>query len=390
MSNLEDFDEERVPLVASSHSHARHETQREKTLLRVFLCLRCTRPLTCTRCAHLQTSPTPHRRFLESFAYFTLSNIFTLHLSSQFGLDDAAAGTLFGLRGAVSHVYGTVLGPIVDSVGLRRCLFVGFVLSAAGRLLFAGASTTQTAALAVYIPMAMGHSLVGCSLTIGIKRVTLPTPVSGGTSSTWGFAMAYCAAVCGIALCGPTIDIATALMAPAAPYRRLAQITSAISGSAALISAVALQCAPSSLLEPIVSSGPDPDAGASNRLSRYCTDLAQVVCSRRFLRFSAYSIALLPGLTVLRNLDGGIFPKFMLRTFGPSVPKGTIYALNPVLDLLFAPPLVSLCICVVVMVASANGAAEQCATSNSKSAREGSTGGAVPECASDTLGTLIA
>ena len=218
----------------------------------------------------------PIRRFFESFAYFTLSNIFTLHLSSQFGLDDAAAGTLFGLRGAVSHVYGTVLGPVVDSVGLRRCLFVGFTLSAAGRFLFACAATTQTAALAVYVPMAMGHSLVGCSLTIGIKRVTLPTPVAGGTSSTWGFAMAYCAAVCGIALCGPTIDIATAVMAPAAPYRRLALITSAISGSAALMSAVAFQCAPSNLIEPIVSSGPDPGAGASQRLSRYCADLAQV------------------------------------------------------------------------------------------------------------------
>ena len=66
--------------------------------------------------------------------------------------------------------------------------------------------------------------------------------------------MAYCAAVCVIALCGPTIDIATAVMAPAAPYSRLALITSAISGSAALMSAVASQCAPSNLIEPIVSS----------------------------------------------------------------------------------------------------------------------------------------
>ena len=38
------------------------------------------------------------------------------HAVMNFGLDDAAAGTLFGLRGAVSHVYGTVLGPIVDGL----------------------------------------------------------------------------------------------------------------------------------------------------------------------------------------------------------------------------------------------------------------------------------
>ncbi|KAL1495959.1 hypothetical protein AB1Y20_014601 [Prymnesium parvum] len=281
-------------------------------------------------------------RFLESFAYFTLSNVFTLHLSSQFGLDDATAGTLFGLRGAVSHVYGTVLGPVVDAVGLRACLFVGFVLSALGRFWFACASTTQAVALAVYVPMAMGHSLVGCSLTIGIKRVTLPSPAAGSLSSSWGFAMAYCAAVCGIMLCGPMIDITTAVMSPAPPYQRLALITSALSCSAAVISAVALRCAPSSLIEPFVSMGPHQAASVAQRASGYCSDLTQVVCSRRFLRFCAFSVALLPGLTVLRNLDGGIFPKFMLRTFGPHVPKGTIYALNPLFALLLAPTLVSL------------------------------------------------
>ena len=38
-------------------------------------------------------------QFVDSFAYFTLSNIFTLHLSEELGIGDVAAGALFGLRG---------------------------------------------------------------------------------------------------------------------------------------------------------------------------------------------------------------------------------------------------------------------------------------------------
>lgn len=44
---------------------------------------------------------------------------------------------------------------------------------------------------------------------------------------------------------------------------------------------------------------------------------------------------------MLRNLDGGIYPKFMLRSFGAAVPKGSIYAINPLLDLLLTPLFVS-------------------------------------------------
>eukprot|EP01046_Picozoa_sp_COSAG06_P036669 COSAG06_NODE_4066_length_4609_cov_4.807761_3_plen_434_part_00 len=65
--------------------------------------------------------------------------------------------------------------------------------------------------------------------------------------------------------------------------------------------------------------------------------LRSTVCTRRFARFCAFSVAILPGSSVLRNLDGGIYPKFMLRTFGPTVPKGTIYALEPALDLILVP-----------------------------------------------------
>ncbi|KAL3910403.1 MAG: hypothetical protein SGPRY_009070 [Prymnesium sp.] len=97
----------------------------------------------------------------------------------------------------------------------------------------------------------MGHSLVGCSLTIGIKRLTA-SPAA--VSSSWGFALAY-----------------------------------------------SFSCFPSPLVEPFISMGPSHVSGPF----------------QRFIRFCAFSLAMLPGLT------------------------GSIYALNPLCGLLLAPLLVS-------------------------------------------------
>eukprot|EP01052_Picozoa_sp_SAG31_P002248 SAG31_NODE_77_length_27533_cov_47.448859_19_plen_165_part_00 len=98
-------------------------------------------------------------------------------------------------------------------------------------------------------------------------------------------------------------------------------------------------------------------------------------CMCRFLRYLLFNIVLLPGFSVQRNLDGGIYPKYMLvlrcalncmltlpprpsgfvhrpfvletsrpclsaflqRTFGPTVPKGAIYSICAVGSLLLIP-----------------------------------------------------
>ena len=184
-------------------------------------------------------------RFAESFAYFTVNNIFALHLTESLGIGDARAGALFGLRGAVSHVYGTLLGPVVDVLGPRRCLLAGCVVSAVGRGWFGVANTAATAAAAVYLPMAGGHALVGMSLSISVKRATSGSDLSTGGSTAWGFGLAYCATVLGIALCGPVIDAATALLHPLPPYRHLALLSAGVSVVSALAGGLYFYAVPS-------------------------------------------------------------------------------------------------------------------------------------------------
>ena len=144
---------------------------------------------------------------IEAFAYYTLSNILTLHLTELLGLSDTAAGAHFGLRGTATMVFSTLAGPVIDIVGPIKVLPFAFALSAVGRAGFALATSRSRALVAMYVPMAAGHGMTNAAVTICLKRVTSRP---GGPSAAWGFAMQYCAVVLGIALCGPTIDVLTA------------------------------------------------------------------------------------------------------------------------------------------------------------------------------------
>ena len=250
---------------------------------------------------------------IESFAYYTLTNVLTLHLTDLLGIGDAMAGTHFGLRGTISVIFSTLGGPVIDAFGPRRVLPCAFALAAVGRITFGLATERRMALAAMYGPMAAGHGLTNAALTICVKRATSQ---QGGPTAAWGFALQYCALVLGITACGPTIDVTTSKLAPALPFRALALFSGGCSVLGLCVSLILLAT---------LGAGAQPAATAcsSSRLVRSAAanhavaEVRHTLCTLRFARFAAFSIAILPACTVLRNLDGGIFPKFMLRTFGP-------------------------------------------------------------------------
>lgn len=270
-------------------------------------------------------------RFLESFAYFTLNSVFTLHLTEVLELGDMEAGTIFGIRGALTTIYAALLGPLVDRLGVAWSARAAFASAALGRLLFATATDARAALLAVCGPMALGHGLLAPVLTIGVKRAAS----AGSAADSQAFSWLYWATVLGILCCGPLIDVTTAQF-PLGPYRVLGMLTSAFSCAGLIISWCFLEDAGSHEKE-AVSFHVVASLFTAASVRQWHSELRQIVCTRRFARFCAYSIAILPGCSVIRNLDGGIFPQFMVRTFGPLVLKGTIYAMNPMIDLLLVP-----------------------------------------------------
>ena len=53
-------------------------------------------------------------KFLDSFAYFSYSIIFTLFATSDFGFSDYHAGTLYGAWGALVTLFGLANGFIIS------------------------------------------------------------------------------------------------------------------------------------------------------------------------------------------------------------------------------------------------------------------------------------
>ena len=60
----------------------------------------------------------PHAR------YFALSEVFTLLLTDEFGVDDVTAGAYYGVWGTAITVYGVLTGFLIDAMGVRTSLVV--------------------------------------------------------------------------------------------------------------------------------------------------------------------------------------------------------------------------------------------------------------------------
>jgi hypothetical protein len=259
---------------------------------------------------------------VEAFGYFTLNNVFTLHLTNELGYTDLEAGALFGARGSITVIYAILVGPLIDYLGPVRALPIGFALQAVGRCIFAMALDRPSALLGVYGPMAIGHAMNGATLQIGVKRACAS---GGGAAESSGFALWYIALLIGISSCGWFIDLLTSYH-PEGPYRQLAFFTS---GTALLGCGVSL-IFPCYFPEAAAAANVAQPRGGTVELpwlgGRWAR-LKQVICTARFARYVLFNVALLPGFAVQRNLDGGVYPKYMLRTFGPTVPKGAIYSI---------------------------------------------------------------
>ena len=67
--------------------------------------------------------------------------------------------------------------------------------------------------------------------------------------------------------------------------------------------------------------------------------VSELISSRTFWRFSAFTLLLVNLKTVFRHLDATL-PTYLVRMFGENVPKGIIYSINPFM-IIFLTPLVS-------------------------------------------------
>jgi MFS family permease len=142
-------------------------------------------------------------KFLDSYAYFSFSLIFTLFLSDDFGMTDIQAGTVYGAWGALITVFGLFTGTVIDNLGVAKCLRIGFVLSFVTRVVIFACTSREVLLVCLLITLPFSNCLGIPVLTVGIRRYT--------TEENRGFAFGlfYVVMNVGALVVGPLVDALT-------------------------------------------------------------------------------------------------------------------------------------------------------------------------------------
>lgn len=316
-------------------------------------------------------------KFLDSFSYFSLSVIFTLFLSHEFGYDDYWAGTIYGAWGAMVTLFGLTSGPIIDKLGVAASLRVGFLLSFIAKcVLFI--TTSRVYLLFGIALMSFGNCMGIPVLTVGIRRYT--------TEENRGFAFGLFYVIMNFAalLSGPTVDFCTiyydslknngeggegnqrALEEDGGAVKewefsgyRLVIFLGIIANILACIISLSVKeikvTAPSSSSFMSDQNGEEigrSDSGGNDignhtnvtnptqsfqpAQASSMQILKETMRSPNFWRFLVVCMITLNIRMIFRHLDATL-PKYMIREFGANVPKGTIYAINPALIMILVP-----------------------------------------------------
>ena len=304
-------------------------------------------------------------KFLDSYAYFSLSVVFTLFLSNDIGYTDYEAGTIYGAWGALVTLFGLASGPIIDKLGVSSCLKLGFMISFIARCGLFLTSSRLYMLLAMAL-LSFGNCLGIPVLTVGIRRYT--------NESNRGFAFGLFYVIMNVAalLSGPTVDLCTIYfenerqdgngeenengrrmldevagddgdITPEWSFTgyRLIILIGIIANIAACLISLSVKeikvSTPSKVPQDSTSSTTERST-ETFQISNASTMeiLRETMQSPDFWRFLVVCIITLNIRMIFRHLDATL-PKYMVREFGEDVPKGTIYSINPALIMILVP-----------------------------------------------------
>jgi len=306
-------------------------------------------------------------KFLDSYSYFSISLIFTLFLSSEYGYSDISAGTIYGAYGALITVFGLCVGVLIDKLGVSSSLKLGMSISLLGKVLMFASNSTGMLLLSVSI-LALGNSLGIPVLTVGIRRYTTDT------NQGFAFGLFYVIMNIGALLSGPTADFCTILYKgeqrdenddgeenkewQLSGYRLVILLGIFANVIACIVAFTMQEINVVSVAQNSINSDSDSEVkqlfeGSSKNYTPLQQQppplesfqptedgafkiLKETIRNKDFWRFVAVCSIMLNVRMIFRHLDATL-PKYMVREFGENVAKGTIYAINPALIIILVP-----------------------------------------------------
>ncbi|KAL7547047.1 hypothetical protein ACHAWF_010367 [Thalassiosira exigua] len=316
-------------------------------------------------------------KFLDSYAYFSFSIVFTLFLSDEFGMSDVRAGAIYGAWGALITVFGLFTGTIIDNLGVAKCLRIGFVLSFLTRVVIFLATSERVLMMCVLGTLPFSNCLGIPVLTVGIRRYT------NDGNRGFAFGLFYCVMNVGALVAGPLVDAltiyyndkegdggASADMDAAVGEGEVSRKWAMTANRAIILSGVvanfiavfvafsvreikveeknervdaeplrpmrSIPCDDNDELPP-ASNGNGPAVSRFQPLQGSARQiLAETAREPNFRRFLLVCLLTLNVRMVFRHLDGTL-PKYMVREFGEDAPKGRVYAVNPAMIVVLVP-----------------------------------------------------
>lgn len=287
-------------------------------------------------------------KFLDSYAYFSFSIIFTLFLSHDFGFSDIQAGTIYGLWGALVTLYGLLVGTLVDNLGVAKSLQLGFALSLLARACIVITTSKTMLLVHICLTLPLGNCLGIPVLTTGIRRYT--------NESARGFAFGLFYVIMNVAalLSGPIVDLLTIhfkgadeeqaannqdLPSTSREWTLTSYRAIIMTGIFANVIACGIAFSMREIkveAAPAIPNSPGRVAAFAPLRGTFRQILTETFTSPSFRRFLLVCLITLNVRMIFRHLDATL-PKYMMREFGEDVPKGTIYSINPALIIILVP-----------------------------------------------------
>lgn len=283
-------------------------------------------------------------KICDSFAYFALAQIAMIYFHDEFGLTDIQAGAVYGAWGAAITIWGLITSFINDNLGVRTALLVGYVITFTSLLVISLTTSLTLLLVFIFIFLPLGNSMGIPMITIGIKRFT------NSSNRALAFGLFYSSMNIGAVFAGPVVDFFNVAYEQGVT---IGQYT--ISGNRMVIfsSAIAISMAFVATLlflrdikvSDQTETGHNPEITLSfekaveeysPKQRGFLETFRQLMKSPTFWRFAMLSLLLVNLNSIFRYLDA-LFPTYLVRTFGPDVPKGMIFSINPAMIIVLTP-----------------------------------------------------
>ncbi len=139
-------------------------------------------------------------KVFEIIAYGVMTSIFVLFLSSDIGLSDQSAGIYIAVWSSIVTVTTILVGPLTDSIGVKKTLFFGFLFCVLSRFLVAFNTEIFSLSILGFIPLALGHAMMIPVMTAAMKQYSSPE------QRPMAFSLYYTLMNVGFLFSGPIID----------------------------------------------------------------------------------------------------------------------------------------------------------------------------------------